>query len=174
MAMKAGAPKWYVILTLAGITAAVVASLAAILMFVSGGSSTPPKQVVRKEPSTESLPPSLDCAFHDFTRGRVVVSLYFDVALSKGETPRFHERAIVSADGTRTAFEGDERPAWTYSLDEDGQQVITSPDGATRVVLYGLKLGTSGISTIEAGVRSNEYRNLGGECRQTNLRAGGA
>jgi hypothetical protein len=170
--MKVSAPKRYVILTLAGITSAVVASLAAILMFFPGGSSTPPKQVVRKEPSTENLSPSLDCAFHDFTRGRVVVSFYFDVALPKDQKPQFHERAIVAADGTRTAFEGDERRAWTYGVDEDGKQVITSPDGATRVVLYGLKLGASGISTIEAGVRSNEYRNLGGECRQTNLRAG--
>lgn len=172
--MKVGVPKRYVILIVAGITTAVVASLAAILMLFPSGSSTSPKQVVRNEPATESLTPSLDCAFHDFTRGRVVVSFYFDVALPKDESPRFHERAIVSADGTRTAFEGDERPAWTYSLDDDGQQVITSPDGATRVVLYGLKLGVSGVSTIEAGVRSNEYRNLGGECRQTNLRSGGA
>lgn len=172
--MKVGVPKRYVILIVAGITTAVVASLAAILMLFPSGSSTSPKQVVRNEPATESLTPSLDCAFHDFTRGRVVVSFYFDVALPKDENPRFHERAIVSADGTRTAFEGDERPAWTYSLDDDGQQVITSPDGATRVVLYGLKLGVSGVSTIEAGVRSNEYRNLGGECRQTNLRSGGA
>ena len=174
--MKVGAPKRYVILILTGLTAAVGASLVAILMFFPGGSSTSLKQVAvaRHEPSAEGLPPSLDCAFHDLTRGRVVVSFYFDVALPKDEKPRFHERAIVSADGTRTAFEGDERPAWTYNIDDDGQQVITSPDGATRVVLYGLKLGTAGIATIEAGVRSNEYRNLGGECRQTNLRAGGA
>src|SRR4029079_15110396 len=37
----------------------------------------------------------------------------------------------------------------------------------------GLKLGTAGILSIEAGIRSKVYRNLGGECRQTNL-AGGA
>jgi hypothetical protein len=31
---------------------------------------------------------------------------------------------------------------------------ITSPDGATRIVLYGLKLDTGGILLIEAGIRS--------------------
>lgn len=53
--------------------------------------------------------------------------------------------------------------------DVDGTPTITSPDGATRILLYGLKLGTDGVLLIEAGIRSNAYRNLGGECRQTNL-----
>ena len=59
--------------------------------------------------------------------------------------------------------------AWTYGLDGDGKPMLTSSDGATRIVLYGLKLGAAGVFPVEAGIRSNVYRNLGGECRQSNL-----
>ena len=162
-----------VILIVAGILAAALASIVA--MHLAGQSTAPPKEAadVPQEPSQESLPPSLDCAFHNFTRTAAVVSFYFDVALPKGEEPRFYERAIVSADGRRTNYEGDRRPIWTYGLDGDGKPTITSSDGATRIVLYGLKLGVAGVLPVEAGIRSNEYRNLGGECRQTNLGGSG-
>ena len=50
---------------------------------------------------------------------------------------------------------------------------FTSSDGATRIVLYGLKLGAAGVFPVEAGIRSNVYRNLGGECRQSNLGGSG-
>ena len=158
-----------VILMLAGIAAAALAGVAAVHW--AGQPSAPPQEVsdVPQAPSEESLRPSLDCAFHNFTRTAAVVSFYFDVALPKGEQPRFYERAILLADGKRTDFAGEQRPAWTYGLDADGKPTITSPDGATRIVLYGLKLGTAGVLPVEAGVRSNVYRNLGGECRQTNL-----
>lgn len=172
--MDTRAHRRLVLIGLASIAVVALVSVTAMLVLGTGHRpAVPPKQnaTTLQQPRTDSLPPSLDCAFHDFTRGRVIVSFYFDVALPKDETPRFHERAIVAADGTRTNFEGDDRPSWSYGHDDDGQQVITSPDGATRIVLYGMKLGAPGISTIEAGVRSNEYRNLGGECRQTNLRA---
>jgi hypothetical protein len=158
-----------VILAVAGIAAAVLVGCFAVHW--AGQPPAPPQEAAEapQEPSVESLPPSLDCAFHNFTRTAAVVSFYFDVALPKGEQPRFFERAVVAADGTRTNFDGDHRPAWTYSLDGDGKPTITSSDGATRIVLYGLKLGVAGVMTVEAGIRSNEYRNLGGECRQTNL-----
>lgn len=157
-----------VILTAAGIAAALLVSF--VVVHLAGEPSTPPQEVAEAQaPSEESLPPSLDCAFHNFTRTSAVVSFYFDVALPKGETPRFYERAVVSADGKRTNFAGDQRPAWTYGLDADGKPAITAPDSATRIVLYGLKLGAGGVLPLEAGIRSNVYRNLGGECRQTNL-----
>ncbi len=160
---------WSVILMAAGIAALVLVGFAAV--HLAGQPSAPPQEVAEETqaPSEESLPPSLDCAFHNFTRTSAVVSFYFDVAFPKGETPRFYERAVVSADGKRTNFAGDQRPAWTYGLDADGKPAITSPDSATRIVLYGLKLGASGVLPLEAGIRSNVYRNLGGECRQTNL-----
>jgi hypothetical protein len=78
---------------------------------------------------------------------------------------------MLLADGTRKYFTANDRPAWTYGLDGDGKPTITSSDGATRIVLYGLKLGTAGVVPVEAGIRSNVYRDLGGECRQTNLGA---
>jgi hypothetical protein len=124
---------------------------------------TPQPQLAAKQDA------SLDCAFHDFMRTRAVVSFYFDVVREPGSDPEFHQRAIIEGDGTRTNFEGRRRPLWKYSLDEDGKPNLASPDGATRIVLYGLKLGTPGVLPVEAGVRSNAYRNLGGECRQSNL-----
>lgn len=135
--------------------------------------SAPPKPVAAapREPAVESLPPSLDCAFNAFMHSSTAVSFYFDVAMVEGAPPLFYERAFVSADGERQAFEGADRPTWTYSLDDDGKPTITSSDGATRIVLYGLKLGSPGIFPVEAGMRSNIFRNLGGHCRQTNLRA---
>ena len=162
-----------VILVLAGIAAAVLASRVA--MHWAGHAPSHPNMAadVPQEPSEDSLPPSLDCAFHNFTRTGTVVSFYFDVALPKGEAPRFYQRAVVSTDGTRTNFAGEHRPAWTYGLDSDGKPAITSPDSDTRIVLYGLKLGTPGVLSLEAGIRSNVYRNLGGECRQTNLGGSG-
>ncbi len=162
-----------VMLMLAGIAAVVLAGFVAV--HLAGQPSAPPTEAAEEPqaPSEQSLPPSLDCAFHNFTRTSAVVSFYFDVVLPKGETPRFYERAVVSGDGTRTSFAGDDRPAWTYSLDADGKPTITSSDGATRIVLYGLKLGAAGVLPVEAGIRSNVYRNLGGECRQTNLGGSG-
>ena len=160
------------ILVGAGIAAAVLVGFVAVHW--AGRPSAPSIEAAApQEPSVESLPPSLDWAFHNFTRTAAVVSFYFDVALPKGAQPRFYERAILLADGTRQDFAGNDRPAWSYGLDPDGKPQITSPDAATRIVLYGLKLGTAGILSIEAGIRSNVYRNLGGECRQTNLAGGG-
>jgi hypothetical protein len=158
-----------VILMVAGIAAAVLVGFVAVRW--AGQPSAPPQEAAAapQEPTEESLPPSLDCAFHNFTRTAAVVSFYFDVELPKGEQPLFYERAILLADGTRTNFAGNDRPVWTYSLDGDGKPTITSPDRAARIVLYGLKLGTAGVLPVEAGIRSNVYRNLGGECRQTNL-----
>jgi len=158
-----------VILILAALSAVLVAGF--VVLYPAGQPSSPPERGAEEpqEHSEESLPPSLDCAFHDFMRTRAVVSFYFDVALPEGETPHFRQRAIVLGDGTRKAFEGEQRPAWIYAPEGDGKPAITSPDGATRIVLYGLKLGAAGVLPVEAGIRSNEYRNLGGECRQTNL-----
>ena len=152
---------------LAACSAAIVAGGAAL--YLAGEAEVPsgePRPLVA-QPSRAR--PSLDCAFHDFMRRGTVVSYYFDVDASESEPPRFYERAIVASDGTRTNFRGDERPAWRYERNSDGEQTITAPDGATRIVLYGLKLDAPGVLPVEAGIRSNEYRNLGGECRQSGL-----
>lgn len=122
-----------------------------------------------RQPPVSRLPPSLDCAFTAFMHSSTAIYFYFDVAISEGGSPRFYERAFVSVDGGRQAYAEDDRPEWTYGIDGDGRAGITSPDDATHIVLYDLKLGAPGIRTVEAGVRSNVFRNLGGQCRQTNL-----
>jgi hypothetical protein len=167
--MKSRLPGSLMMLVAIGISVVVLAVVIATRL--TGTSSAPAKtQAPAQEPvHHEDRPASLDCAFHDFMRTHAVVSFYFDVALAKGLPPRFLERTILLADGTRKTFAGSNRPEWNYALDEDGKPTITSPDAATRIVLFGLKLGTPGVLSLEAGVRSNEYRNLGGECRQTNL-----
>lgn len=166
--MNARLSRLFAILLLAGIAVAGVAVIA-VVHFAADQAPPAQKDVAAIEPSAADFPPSLDCAFHDMMRTHAVVSFYFDVDVIKDQTPRFFERAIVARDGTRTNFEGDARPVWTYGLDDDGKPMIKSSDGATRIVLYNLKLGASGILPVEAGIRSNVYRNLGGECRQTNL-----
>ncbi|CAN1722854.1 DUF1254 domain-containing protein [Hyphomicrobium sp. 1Nfss2.1] len=160
-----------ILLVVIGLAVAGLAGFGA--MHFAGAPSTPPVEEIHEAevPDEHTLAPSLDCAFHDMMRTHAVVSYYFDVAVSKSEAPRFYERAIVAENGTRTNFSGDDRPAWTYGLDGDGKPMITSPDGGERIVLYGLKLGLAGVWPVEAGIRSNTYRNLGGECRQTNLAA---
>ena len=166
--MNARPSRLFAILVLAGIA---VAGLVVVAVVHFAGDQAPPPQndVATVEPPVADLPPSLDCAFHDMMRTHAVVSFYFDVDVVKDQTPRFFERAIVARDGTRTNFEGDGRPVWTYGFNEDRKPMITSSDGATRILLYGLKLGAAGILPVEAGIRSNVYGNLGGECRQTNL-----
>jgi hypothetical protein len=124
---------------------------------------------VRQAPAGLILRPSLDCAFHDFMRKSAVVSFYFDVDVKKDQRPHFLERAVVAADGTRRNFVGHDRPRWIYALNDDENPTLTSSDGATHILLYGLRLGSPGVLLLEAGIRSNAYRNLGGECRQTNL-----
>lgn len=157
------------ILTMSGIATAMLISF--VILQSSEPPPVPSKQAAEtsRQPPVESLPPSLDCGFNAFMHNTTAVYFYFDVAVSEGETPRFYERAFVSADGNRQAYQGNDRPVWVFSLDADSYPTIASPDGVTRIVLYGLKLGAPGIREVEAGVRSIALRNLGGKCRQTNL-----
>jgi hypothetical protein len=157
--------------------AAGVAAVLAIIVIVPStrrGSSPQlvqadrPQTISERKPSPLLVSPSLYCAFNDFGHERIVVAFAFTVALQKSAQPRFEERYQGSNDGTRT-FDIGHRPAWPFAHDDDGTPVITSPDGATRIVLYGLKLDTGGVFLIEAGLRSNDYRNLDGECQQANF-----
>lgn len=148
-------------------------SVAAYLCRQPSAPAQKPPEVATTKPN-DALPPSLDCSFTAFMHSSTAVFFYFDVEVPKGEPPRFFQRAFVSADGVRQNYEPAERPAWTYALDGDGRPMITSADGATHIVLYDLKLGASGSLPVEAGIRSNVFRNLGGQCRQTNLDGKGA
>lgn len=112
---------------------------------------------------------TLNCVFYDLTQASIVVAFDFVATRAKSQPPRFNQRAQASRDGMQKTFNGDEQPVWTYALDEDGKPKITSPDGETRIILYGLKLDTGGEFFIEAGLRSNYYRNLQGQCHQANF-----
>jgi hypothetical protein len=136
----------------------------AAIFFVDKPESQP-QQVV----SAEKPGPSLNCVFYDFTRASVVVAFDFAATLSNGAPPRFEERAEAMRDGRQTTFDPGERPVWPFSNDDDGNPTIASPDGKTRIVLYGLKPGSAGTFFIEAGLRSNEFRNLSGQCQQANF-----
>jgi hypothetical protein len=130
--------------------------------------TTPPEEVTAKAPSPSAFSPSLYCEFYDISNTIVVVGFDFAVALPKSAPPRFDESYEGTQDGSQT-FESNRRPSWSYAHDEDGNQMITSPDGATRIMLHGLKLNIGGVLIDEAGLRSNDYRNLDGQCRQANL-----
>jgi len=163
-------------LLLAGIATVVaaVAGLSAVFLGDNrtGGSLDAVETAAQLESEPkQDLRPSLDCAFRPFNHNSGTAYYYFDVVISEGAAPQFHERAVVFGDGSRRAFEGDQRPLWDYTIDADGNSTITSMDGETRILLYGLKLGLPGIYPVEAGIRSTVLLNLGGECRQTNLMA---
>jgi hypothetical protein len=143
---------------------------ALLLVFVAYSVRRPPAPPA----APKKLPPTIYCVFYDFTHASIVVGFDFAVTLENGAPPRFDQRGEAQRDGTRTTFDPDQRPNWTYFHDEDGKPVITSPDGATRIVLYGLKLDTPGELLVEAGLRSNDYRNLDGQCRQANFGSGQA
>jgi hypothetical protein len=121
-----------------------------------------------QKPSASAFVPSIYCAFDNITRSAIVVAFDFAVAFEKDGKPRFDERYVGIPGDTQT-FGADHSPTWPFAHDEDGTPKITSPDGATVILLYGLKLGTPGVLLIEAGLRSNDYRNLDGQCRQANL-----
>jgi len=156
-------------LIVVAVAAAVVMSTLALHPYDQPATRSNPVADRSRNISQTNFPPSLDCAFNAVMHSSAVIYFYFDVAVSDDELPRFYERAFVSADGTRRTYDGDQRPSWTYDLDGTGQPTITAPDGATQIIIYGLKLGTSGEMSVEAGLRSQVFRNMGGVCRQTNL-----
>lgn len=155
-------------LLVVGVATSILVGLAVVAVYQMEKVSAPTPVEVTEAPEEASLSPSLDCAFRPFITRSNAFYFYFDVDYAKGKTPLFYERALVSADGSQKRYVGDERPVWAYAVNEDGKPTITAADG-TSIVLYGLKLGTPGILPVEAGIRSNVLRNLGGECRQTNL-----
>ena len=156
-----------VIFALAGIAAAVLSVI--VMVHSVRRLSSPPREVAASpQAPAKNLSPSLYCVFYDILHNGIVVGFDFAVALPKGASPRFDEKAEGTRDGTQTTFDADQRPTWAYAYD-DGTPTITSPDGATRILLYGLKPEIGGVLFIEAGLRSNNYRNLDGQCRQANF-----
>lgn len=141
-----------------------LASAGRLLLTHSAAPSEPKAQAAKAPPPT----PTLYCEFYNFMRNGTVVSFLFAVERAPNSDPRFLEMAVVEPDGTRTEFAVDQRRQWTR-VTFDGAPTIASPDGATRIVLYGFKPKQPGIFWTEAGVRSDTYKNLEGKCRQANF-----
>lgn len=115
--------------------------------------------------------PTLYCDFYNFMHNSTVVSFYFSFDLTDPVVPKVSELFVVEPDGTKTDFASDgdaALPQWSYRMTDEAP-TITSPDSATNIVLYGLKPTKSGTFWVEAGLRSNDYRNLDGKCRQANF-----
>ena len=92
-----------VILLLGGIAAAVVAVIL-VVHSVRQLSSPPPEVAASpQEVPAKNLTPSLYCVFYDFLHEGIVVGFDFAVALPKGASPRFDERAEGTGDVRRQA-----------------------------------------------------------------------
>ena len=107
--------------------------------------------------------------FFDASHTNIVVAFDFVIGFPGGAAPRFDQRVQASQRGGQTNFDAGQRPVWSYALDEDGAPTITSPDKAIRIVLFALKPAARGVVFVDAGLRSNEYRNLDGKCRQSDF-----
>lgn len=156
--------RWLFPLAIGGVAIAVAATY-----FAYRPAEAPPDT----RPVAVSKQPAVNCVFYDFTHASIVVAFNFAVTQSKDAGLRFDQISLASRDGTRQTFDAPDRPIWSYARDEDGAPTIASPDGATRIVLYGLKPDTPGEFFIETGLRSNTYRNLDGKCHQANFAGSG-
>ncbi|WP_409560559.1 hypothetical protein [Hyphomicrobium sp. MC8b] len=150
-----------VLLLSAGAAAVLLAGIA-IARFVHEPTA-PPQKIAAQSPA-----PTLNCVFYDLTHANIVVSFDFAVAFPDGAPPRFDLRSQATRDGNQI-FNAGERPVWTYAFDDDGAPTVTSPDGAIRIVLFALEPSARGVAFVDAGLRSNEFRNLDGKCRQSDF-----
>lgn len=162
------------LLVIAGLIALVLVATAAFVVSRRTRPNPQAAEVTVDQGEAQNAPPiapTLYCDFYDVMHNATVVSFYFFVDLANRTTPNVFERFVVEPDGTKTDFgtaDGASLPQWSYSLD-DGTPTIISTSTATVIVLYGLKPRTHGTFWVEAGLRSNDYRNLEGKCRQANF-----
>jgi hypothetical protein len=112
--------------------------------------------------------PVLYCEFYNFVGRAPKVGFTFGIGSAPGSTiPVFTETDQIEADGTRATFgEAAPAPIWSFTAVED-PAVLTSPDGAIRINLYGYDPARRGTKWFEAGLRSVQYLNLDGKCRQS-------
>lgn len=150
------------LLLFAGTAAAVFVAIVGLSFFREPAS--PPRKAIAEAP-----PPTLNCVFYDAGHANIIVAFDFVIGFPGGAAPRFEQRAQASQKGDPIAFDAGQRPVWSYALDEDGAPAITSPDKAIRIVLFALKPAARGVVFVDAGLRSNEYRNLDGKCRQSDF-----
>ena len=126
-----------------------------------GGAAAP---TVRSQPAAQ--PPTLYCEFYNFVGRTPKVGFTFTMR-PDATAPVFAQVNQIEADGSRTAF-GAEAPPPVWGFDgSDSPAVLTAPDGAIRINLYAYDAARRGTTWFEAGLRSVQYLNLDGKCRQS-------
>ncbi|MCJ2036699.1 hypothetical protein [Methylobacterium sp. J-068] len=130
-----------------------------------------------QEPAAATNPPVggpvLYCEFYNFVGRAPKVGFTFGmVSGGRGAgnaAPVFTQTDQIEADGTRAGFaDAGVAPVWSFTALED-PAVLTSPDGAIRINLYGYDPARRGATWFEAGLRSVQYLNLDGKCRQSGV-----
>ncbi|MHC2086346.1 hypothetical protein [Methylobacterium sp. CM6244] len=153
-------------LGLAGL--AVVGSVV-LALFVLGEGREPPApsvaEVLRPAPGPSRKSPTLYCEFYNFVGRSPKVGFAFAIS-DQDERPVFAQVSQFEMDGSRADFgEGVPRPIWAFD-DAQVPATLTSPDGAIVINLYAYDRTKSGGAWFEAGLRSVQYLNLDGKCRQ--------
>ncbi|GJE17334.1 hypothetical protein [Methylobacterium marchantiae] len=156
-------------LVLAGLVLAglLLVGLAAAVFGPKGRSEAPASGVVRTDdaPQPSRKIPTLYCEFYNFVGRSPKVGFTFAVT-DRDSRPDFAQVSQFEMDGSRAEFGRDTpRPAWAFD-DAQVPATLTSPDGAIVINLYAYDRTKSGGAWFEAGLRSVQYLNLDGKCRQ--------
>lgn len=151
-------------LVLAGLA---VAGSVALALLAPGAGPEPPApsaaDVPRKGPTRKS--PTLYCEFYTIVGRSPKVGFAFAIS-DHDERPVFAQVSQFEMDGSRADFgEAAPRPIWAFD-DAQVPATLTSPDGAIVINLYAYDRTKSGGAWFEAGLRSVQYLNLDGTCRQ--------
>ena len=119
----------------------------------------------RPAPGPSRKSPTLYCEFYNFVGRSPKVGFAFAIS-DQNERPVFAQVSQFEMDGSRADFgEGVPRPIWAFD-DAQVPATLTSPDGAIVINLYAYDRTKSGGAWFEAGLRSVQYLNLDGKCRQ--------
>ena len=113
--------------------------------------------------------PTLYCEFTNFADRTPLVGFYFLIETTT--TPPVYALIFQrEKDGSQADFgEGNTpRPAWRLD-GSDSPAVLRSPDEAIAINLYDDDTGHHGAAWFEAGLRSIQYKNLGGKCRRSGV-----
>ncbi|WP_026597348.1 hypothetical protein [Methylobacterium sp. 77] len=149
-------------LVLAGIAA--IGSAAIALVVLNGRGETPATPVA-DTPRQSRKSPTLYCEFYNVVGRSPKVGFTFAIS-DHDSRPVFAQANQFEMDGTRTEFGREApRPVWTFD-DAQVPATLTSPDGAIVINLYAYDRTKSGEAWFEAGLRSVQYLNLDGKCRQ--------
>lgn len=122
--------------------------------------------VAHSEPvEPQERQPTLYCEFTNFADRNPRVGFYFAIERRDG-SPVYAQIFRREADGTQIDYgtDGARRPAWAFD-GSDNPATFASPEDETVILVYDYDPKRAGAPWFEAGLRSNEYKNLGGKCR---------